>query len=106
MATHAAITANGDYQLTRPVEPTGRLSLAWDALTGPFAGITIVFKARHVDSEDGTTVDVPIANGKVVAATVDGQSIQLQSLNIECRCDAIIASITGYTSGTFDIWCS
>lgn len=101
MTTHVSVTANGDYVLTRPVEPNGRLSIAWT----PLGAATVTLKARHIDSADASTVDVPIANGKLTAALLDGQSTTLQSLNIECRCDTVVATVTAYSAG-FEIWCS
>lgn len=102
MSLVRAVAANGDYLLLSPGKgDSNRFTVSWSALG---AATLQLFMRLQEDTTD-TTVDVPVANGKFTAASVDGQSTLLQSVNVECRGEQLLARITAY-SAPFNIWCA
>lgn len=102
MSLVRAVSANGDFMLLSPGQgPTGRFTVSWSAL----GGATLQLFMRMFEDVTDLTIDVPVANGKFTAASVDGQSTTLQSVNVEVRGDQLLARVTGYTV-PFNIWCS
>jgi hypothetical protein len=102
MSLVRAVSANGDFPLLSPGQgPSGRFTVSWSAL----GGATLQLFMRLQEDVSDLQIDAPVANGKFTAASVDGQSTTLQSVNVEVRGEQLLARITGY-SAPFTIWCS